>query len=110
MRETLERGARAGKEDALIGDMGLVMREEVAHQRLDPLGRERRPVHREPALDQRARAGADETAGRLRGDGRQALASQQHVQGRDQVMGGVRQSAVEIKNDYGGARDHLPMG
>ena len=56
-RGAVERRLDAGKQMALVGDMGVVMNEKLLEQALQPVGRERRPAWAKPrAISARAPA------------------------------------------------------
>ena len=99
-RDRVERRRDAGIEPRVLGDMGVVMGEEVAEQRLE---RHRRRASGPTAAKPRsisARPPAP-SSGRGVGDrqGREALADQDEVQRPHQVGRGVGERAVEIEDD-----------
>ena len=94
----VEAGDDAGKQRRPVGDVGVVMGEKVDEQAL-----ERRRVDLaarlgEAALDQRAAAGAEQSARRGDRQGRDALSRQHEVQRPHQVGRGVGERAVEVEN------------
>ena len=59
---------------------------------------------REAPLQQPFRAVSDEGAGLGQGQGRDPLLLQQHVEGADQVVGGVHQGPVQVEGDRGAGK------
>ena len=75
------------------------MVDEVAHHPVDLDHVERAALRLQPAHDQRPRAATDHVAGCIVGDRRQAGASENDVEGGDEIGRAVDQRAVEIQND-----------
>ena len=98
-REGGERRRDAGIQPRLVGDMGVVVGEEIAEQRLERHRREFPAGGGEAALDQRAAAGAEQGPGVGDRQGREALADQHEVQRAHQVARRVGERAVEIVDD-----------
>ena len=103
--ERVQRGLEAGKWPRLIRDVRGVVVDEVAHHPVDLDHVERAALRFQPAHDQRPRAATDHVAGCIIGNGRQAGASENDVEGGDEIGRAVDQRAVEIQND---GRSHHP--
>ena len=103
--ERVQRGLEPGKWPRLIRDVRGVVVDEVAHHPVDLDHVERAALRFQPAHDQRPRAATDHVAGCIIGNGRQAGASENDVEGGDEIGRAVDQRAVEIQND---GRSHHP--
>ena len=96
--EPVERLDHPGEEEALVGDMRLVMGEKIPEQLLQTGRRERNLLRREAALDQRLGARAQHEAGLRQVDRRDIFAREDEIQRSDQVAGGFGKRAVKVED------------
>jgi hypothetical protein len=97
-REPVEGLDGAREELGVDAQVVAVMDHEGLVQLVEPRRRDLATGGREPALEERAGARAHHRAARLQGQGRQALAGEDHVQGGDEVVDGIGERTVEVKN------------